>query len=595
MRKWKSRALASTLAVAASAGLAMTQAVTATAAQPEEPVVSNADRPVEGTYLVTLAANSQAARSAAGTERATHALVEEYGGTLDAVLTATMRGYVVEHLPERQARRLAADPGVAEVRQSGRAGIGGPGGTQQNPRNWGLDRIDQRDRPMDDSYTYPNDGEGTTVYIVDTGIRYSHQEFGGRASFGVDLDADPNGGEDCNNHGTHVSGIVGGETRGVAKAVDLVSVRVLGCDGYGEDVDVVKAAEWITKNAEQPAVANLSVYTGDPDIAVNAIRNSISSGVQWSLITGNNGGDACDYGPGGQVPSALQVGNSTSNDTRRFDSNAGRCMDLFAPGTNIDSAFRGSDSSYGTLSGTSMAAPHVAGAMALRLHDAPGSSSAQLHSWIMDNASTGKLSGLSGDTPNKLLYVPNDGSQPPGDPTAEFTASCPDESLTCTFDAANSSDPDGSISSYAWDFGDGTTGDGRTPEHTYAEKGTYSVELTVTDDEGNTDTATRQVRVGEPGGGQEPAASFTVNCQSLDCAFDATASTDPDGTITTYAWNFGDGTTGNGTTTTHTYPSQTDTYTATLTVTDNNGNTATTNRTIQCWAFGTSQGFCFSH
>ncbi|SFQ20233.1 serine protease [Amycolatopsis arida] len=323
----------------------------------------------------------------------------------------------------------------------------------------------------------------------------------------MDLHDNPNQGNDCNNHGTHVSGIVGGETRGVAKAVDLVSVRVLGCDGFGKDVDVIEAAEWITKNAEKPAVANLSVYTDDPDIAAEAISNSISSGIQWSLITGNNGRDACDHGPGGQVPSALQVGNSTSNDTRRFDSNHGRCMDLFAPGTDINSAYRSSDSSYGTLSGTSMAAPHVAGAMALRLHDAPSSSPAQLHSWVMDNASTGKLSGLSGDTPNKLLYVPNDGSQPPGDPVAQFTASCSDDSLTCTFDGSGSSDPDGGITSYTWDFGDGTTGTGATTRHTYL--------------------------------------GHTTN------------------------------------------------YTATLTVTDNDGNTATTHRTIQCWSFGTNQGFCF--
>ncbi|MGH8882215.1 MAG: S8 family serine peptidase, partial [Stackebrandtia sp.] len=159
------------------------------------------------------------------------------------------------------------------------------------------------------------------------------------------------------------------------------------------------------------AVVNLSVYTDDPHIAADALKGSVADGYQWSLITGNNGGDACQYGPGGQVPEALQVGNSTDMDTKAFDSNAGECMDLFAPGSNIDSAYMGSDSAYGTLSGTSMAAPHVAGAMALRLHDTPDASPADLQAWIMDNAASGKLSGLSADTPNELLNLPGTGSR----------------------------------------------------------------------------------------------------------------------------------------------------------------------------------------
>ncbi|MBB5935538.1 PKD domain-containing protein [Streptomyces zagrosensis] len=591
MRLGRRGVLATVLAIVAGAGLGLTQPAAADTTTPQASVVSVAEHPVAGTYLVTLAGNSAVAKSADATVRAAHELTDRYGGQLKTTLTATMRGFVVEDLSTRQANKLAAHPDVAEVRQSGRAGIGGPGGTQQNPPNWGLDRIDQRDRPLDNAYTYPNDGAGVNIYVVDTGIRYSHQEFEGRAKFGVDLYARPNQGEDCHNHGTHVSGIAAGKTRGVAKKANLVSVRVLGCDGQGEDVDVVEAAEWITKNAVKPAVVNLSVYTGDRDIAASAIQGSVRSGVQWSLITGNNGGDACAHGPGGQVPEALQVGNSTSSDSRASDSNAGRCMDLFAPGSNINSAYRGSDSAYGTLSGTSMAAPHVAGAMALRLHDSPNSAPAALHTWVMDNASSGKMSGLPAGTPDKLLHLPR--SAPPGEPVARFHASCPTGSLTCTLDGSASSAENGDIATYAWSFGDGENGDGKVAQHAYAQRGTYTVRLTVTDAQGRSGSTEQPVRVGDTSGGQPPTASLTVDCgTSLSCAFDGTGSSDPDSDITTYTWDFGDGTGGTGASARHTYPARNGTYTVKLAVTDGSGNTDTAQQSVRCWAF-TAQGFCF--
>ncbi|ONI81260.1 hypothetical protein ALI144C_22300 [Actinosynnema sp. ALI-1.44] len=588
MGTWKRRFLASVLAATASLVLGT---VNTAVAQPEGAIVDKTSNPVAGTFLVTYKPDTTARASS---QQAAQSLTERFGGTVDAVLSKTMSGFVVTGLSGKQARRMAADPRVAEVRQSGTARIGtsslGPGGTQKDPQNWGIDRIDQRDRPLDRSYTYPNDGAGVTAYIVDTGINYTHNEFGGRAKAGVDFINANDGGKDCNGHGSHVAGIVGGSTRGVAKKADLVSVRILKCDGYGQDTDVNKAAEWIAQNAKKPAVVNMSIYTDDPDVAVSAIRGSINSGVQWALINGNNGGNVCSYGPGGQMTEGVTTGSTTSGDGKRSDSNYGTCMDVWAPGDSINSAWINGNSSYNTIGGTSMAAPHVAGAMALRLHDAPSSTPAELEKWVVDNASQGKLSGI-GSSPNKLLYIPNTGTPPDG-PVARFTASCPSNGLKCSFDGSTSS---GTISSYKWAFGDNTAdGDGKTVDHTYGTKGTYTVKLTVTDNTGKSNTAEQQVNVGGSGGGQPPTASFTVNCQSsANCAFDGTGSRDPDGQIASHAWDFGDGTTGNGATTRHTYPAKSATYTAKLTVTDNSGNSATSQRSVQCWGFGSGQAFCF--
>ncbi|MGY0231505.1 S8 family serine peptidase [Longispora urticae] len=409
---------AATLLLALSPGLAH-------ADEAEADVRHAARNPVPGAYLITLKQN---ALTAAAAQSTAEAAVARYGGRLHSVYTRTMTGYAVEGLSERAARRIAARPEVASVAQSGTAGVGGAV-TQPNPPNWGLDRIDQASLPLSKSYTYDDAaaGQGVTVYVVDTGIRFSHTEFEGRASAGTDLVVPSTNGSDCHGHGTHVSGIAAGKTYGVAKKAKLVSVRVLGCDGMGKDIDVSKAAEWVTANAVKPAVVNLSVYTDDKDIAAGAIRSSVQSGVQWSLITGNNGANACNHGPGGQVTEALQVGNSTSSDGKAGDSNYGTCMDLHAPGSNILSAHHGSDTATTTMSGTSMAAPHVAGAVATYLTGHPSATPAQVHSWVMDNASTGKLNNLPAGTPNKLLYVPTGGTEPP---TGDYTLSASPTSAT---------------------------------------------------------------------------------------------------------------------------------------------------------------------
>ncbi|MBB5868177.1 subtilisin family serine protease [Allocatelliglobosispora scoriae] len=394
-------------------------------AEPEAAVRHNARQPVAGAYLVTL---KPGALAAVDTRATAESAVARYGGRLHSVYTRTMSGYAVEGLSELAARRIAARPEVASVTQSGTAGIAGTV-TQPNPPNWGLDRIDQRALPLNREYRYDDTaaGQGVNVYIVDTGIRFTHGEFEGRAKLGVDYVSPGTGGTDCHGHGSHVAGIVGGKSYGVAKKATLWSVRILGCNGMGQDIDVTKAAEWITANAQKPAVVNMSIYTDDKDIAASAIKSSIASGVQWSLITGNNGGNACNYGPGGQVPEALQVGNVTSSDTKAGDSNYGTCMDLHAPGSSILSAYHTSDTATTTLSGTSMAAPHVAGAIARFLTTAPTATPAQIHTWVMDNATTGALVNLPSGTPNKLLYIPVADTPPP---TGDFTVAASPASAT---------------------------------------------------------------------------------------------------------------------------------------------------------------------
>jgi subtilisin family serine protease len=275
---------------------------------------------------------------------------------------------------------------------------------------WGLDRIDQRTRPLSLSYTYNTTGTGVTVYVIDTGLTYTHTQFGGRASFG--FDALGGSGSDCNGHGTHVGGTIGGSTYGVAKAVGLVAVRVLGCNGSGTTSGVIAGVNWVAQHHAALAVANMSLGGGASTALDQAVTNSINAGVTYAVAAGNNNTNACNQSPA-RTPAALTVAATDNQDRRASFSNFGTCVDIFAPGVSILSSYNTSNTATATLSGTSMASPHVAGVAALYKQLNPGATPAAIASALISNATSGLVQLPGVGTPNRLLHGLLGGSPPP--------------------------------------------------------------------------------------------------------------------------------------------------------------------------------------
>ena len=371
-----------------------------------------ADKRIENQYIVVLKddvadVDAEAAR-----------LEHQFGGDRGNGHTYrnAIKGFSVR-MSEQQAIRLANDPRVDFVEEDGVVSLG----TTQTGATWGIDRIDQRDLPLNGTYTYNATGTGVKAYIIDTGIRATHTQFAGRVISGFTAINDGLGTNDGNGHGTHVSGTVGGSTYGVAKNVTLVAVRVLDASGSGTNSGVIAGVDFVTSDhqAGQPAVANMSLGGGISTALDTAVTNSINDGVTYAIAAGNDNVDACSTSPA-RVASALTVGSTTTTDARSSFSNFGTCVDIFAPGSSITSSWNTSDTATNTISGTSMATPHVTGVAALFLETNPTASPATVAAAIINSSTPNKVTNAGTGSPNRLLFSLLTGAPPPPPPGTEL-------------------------------------------------------------------------------------------------------------------------------------------------------------------------------
>jgi subtilisin family serine protease len=427
-------------------------------------------------------------------------LIAEHGGEHRFTYTAALRGFAAR-LPDAAVGALRNHPSIQYIEQDQVVRTA----TTQTGATWGIDRIDQSDLPLSTTYQYEFTGAGVTAYIIDTGIRLDHQEFTGRMVGGFDAVTSGGTANDCNGHGTHVAGTVGGTRYGVAKAVKLSPIRVLDCGGGGTTSGVIAGVDWVTANHVKPAVANMSLGGSASTSLDDAVKRSIAAGVVYGLAAGNGNflgrpQDACNSSPA-RVAEGLTVGSTTSSDNESSFSNFGKCVNILAPGSSITSAWHTSSTSTNTISGTSMATPHVIGVAALYLEKYPTATPAVVGNALTSNASLNKISlhtsSKNNSTPNRLLFTGfiagGGGDTPPPvnqAPKADFTYSCSNE--TCSF-TDRSSDADGSVVGWSWNFGNGSTSSLQSPSTAFSSAGSYTVTQTVTDNEGATGSASKTI------------------------------------------------------------------------------------------------------
>lgn len=470
--------------------------------EPEDKLV-RAKEPVAGEYIVVLA---EAGDKMAPQQvyAATESLLAPFSKKPEHQFTAAVKGFTVTQMSEADALALASDPRVAYVEENGVVSLNA---TQTNA-TWGLDRIDQRALPLNQTYTYNADGTGVKAYVIDTGIRATHTGFGGRVGTGFTSITDGQGTNDCQGHGTHVSGTVGSSTWGVAKNVQLIPVRVLNCQGSGTNAGVIAGVDWVTANNSGPAVANMSLGGGASATLDTAIRNLHNAGVTVVVAAGNETQNACNVSPA-REPTAITVAATTTADAFASFSNFGTCVDIAAPGNGITSAWITNDTATNTISGTSMASPHVAGVAALYLSANPTATPTQVVNALTSNATSGVLTGVNG-SPNLLLYMGFIGGGGGGNqaPTVSITSPASGATVSGSITiTANAADTDGTVASVRFNLPDGTSVTDTTAPYSATwntatvANGARTISATATDDGGLTATSSVSVNVSNGGGG----------------------------------------------------------------------------------------------
>ncbi|WP_431041632.1 S8 family peptidase [Streptomyces sp. P1-3] len=392
------RKLAIAVAAAAAVAGGAFIAIPAGASTPAEGTVYGTESKdaIDGSYIVMLKGGKTIKAASEGKD-----LAEEYGGEVKRTYDSAVNGFSASGLSETEAKRLAADPAVEKVVQNHKFTIDA---TQDNPPSWGLDRIDQADTAGDSKYTYPDSaGEGVTAYVIDTGVRVTHKDFEGRATSGFDAIDNDDDANDGNGHGTHVAGTIAGAEHGVAKKAKIVAVRVLDDQGSGTTEQVVAGIDWVTQNHQGPSVANMSLGGGADEALDAAVQKAIASGVTFGVAAGNESTDT--QGSPARVKEAITVASSTKDDEQSDFSNYGEAVDIYAPGSDITSAWNESDDATNTISGTSMATPHVVGAAAVYLANHQDATPEQVAAALTEGATPDKITNPSEGTPNKLLKV----------------------------------------------------------------------------------------------------------------------------------------------------------------------------------------------
>jgi subtilisin family serine protease len=363
------------------------------------------EAPIQGQYIVVLkdsadsSGREKSGQAAISAEAVAVDMAATYGLDVDMVYEHALKGFVVRNASAKSLEKLLWDDRVDFVEEDGAVFLG----ATQTGATWGLDRIDQRNLPLNGTYIYNTTASNVRAYIIDSGVLASHSQFGGRVSGGASYINDGRGTSDCNGHGTHVAGTVAGSIHGVAKAARIVPVRVFGCTGGSSFSTIIAGIDWVRANHVKPAVANMSLGGGASSATDTATNNLINAGVTVVVAAGNSNANACNYSPA-RVANAITVGSTTSTDARSSFSNYGSCVNIFAPGSSITSAWYTSTSATNTISGTSMASPHVAGVAALYLAGSPSASPATVRNYVYSRATLNVLTGIGSGSPNRLLY-----------------------------------------------------------------------------------------------------------------------------------------------------------------------------------------------